>query len=109
MTVDETALTSSVMDELRMLSADPPMDEYAGIHDNPPAYNTFEVAYEHWCNTDKAKQTMLALDQDPATAAAETELLRAKQALKKMQATRSDVPSCECMLLTVSPNTASMV
>lgn len=96
MTVDETrasmALAASVMDELRLLDdVDPPEDEYAGLHELPPAYNIFEVAYNHWCDTDKAKQDMRALDQDPAFAATETELKEAEFALKQMQATRYEV------------------
>jgi len=90
-TIDETpnaALISSVMDELH-LDADPPEDEYAG--ELPPAYNTFEVAYEHWIDTDKAKQAMMALDHDPAIRAAETELKKAKQLLKELQATSKEL------------------
>ena len=92
-TIDETpnmALTASVLDELH-LGADPPEDEYAG--ELPPAYNTFEVAYEHWSDADKAKQDMMALDKDPAIPAAETELKKAKQLLKQLQATRSVISS----------------
>jgi hypothetical protein len=94
MVVEETpsmALAASV-DELRFLDVGPPEDEYAGLHRSelPPAYNTFEVAYSHWCDTDKAKQDMMALDQDPAFAATETELKEAKLALKQMEATRSE-------------------
>jgi hypothetical protein len=90
-TVDETpntALAASVMDELH-LGANPPEDEYAG--DLPPAYNTFEVAYQHWRDADKAKQAMMALDEDPAIATVDTELKKAKQVLKELQATRSDI------------------
>jgi hypothetical protein len=93
MAVDETpnmALAASVMDELRLLDVGPPEDEYAGSDELPPAYTTFEVAYSHWCDTDKAKQYMMTLDQDPAFAATETELKEAKLALKQMEATRSD-------------------
>jgi hypothetical protein len=91
MTVDETpsvALAASVMDELRLLDGGPPEDEYAG---SPPAYNTFEVAYSHWCSTDKAKRDMVALDQDPAFLATETELKQAMLTLKQMEVTRSNV------------------
>ena len=59
MIIDETlgtAFTTSIMDELRLLDPDPPEDEYIGIHDEPPAYDTFELACEHWCDADKAKQ-----------------------------------------------------
>ena len=94
MAVDEmpsVALAASVMDELRLLDVGPPEDEYVGSHELPPAYNTFEVAYSNWCDTDKAKQDMTALDQDPASAATETELKEAKLALKQMEATRSDI------------------
>ena len=94
MAVDETpsmALAASVMDELRLLDVGPPEDEYASAHELPPAYNTFEVVYSHWCDTDKAKQAMIALDQDPAFAATETELKEAKLAMKQMEATRSDI------------------
>lgn len=95
-TIDETpsaALRASVVDELRLLDAHPPEDEYADLPENPPAYNSFEAAYEHWCDADKAKLAMLALDQDSSTAATETELKAAKQVLKQLQATRSDIRS----------------
>jgi hypothetical protein len=97
--VDETpstALTASVIDELRLAGAEPPLDEYAEL---PPAYNTFEDAYEHWCEIDKAKQAIKSFDQDPAVAAAEAELKEAKQVLKQLQATRSGIYSLnECNL-----------
>jgi len=91
MSVRETpsrAVAVSVLNELRLLDTGPPEDEYA---DEPPAYNTFEVAFEQWCQKDKARQAMMVLDQDPATAAAEIKLKEAKQALKRMQAARSDI------------------
>ena len=103
MTVGETpsiTLAASVMDELRLVDVGPPEDEYAG---SPPAYNTFEVAYGHWCDTDKAKQDMMALDQDPAFAATETELEQAKLALKQMEATRSVHNSISISLTTLTP------
>jgi hypothetical protein len=112
-TVDETpsaALRASVVDELRLLDAHPPEDEYADLPENPPAYNSFEVAYEHWCDTDKAKLAMLAFDQDPATAATETELKAAKQVLKQLQATRSDIRSlnpCNSQSRLISPHLCS--
>ena|ERR1700692_3821640 len=106
MSVHETpsrAVAVSVLNELHLLDTGPPEDEYAGMHDEPPAYNTFEVAFEQWCQKDKARQAMMVLDQDPATAAAETKLKEAKQALKRMQAARSDIhPLKKC--LTTSPS-----
>ncbi|KIM82388.1 hypothetical protein PILCRDRAFT_461047 [Piloderma croceum F 1598] len=93
-TVDEipsAALRASVVDELRLLDAHPPADEYADLPENPPPYNSFEVAYEHWCDADKAKLAMLALDQDSSTAATETELKAAKQVLKQLQATSKEL------------------
>jgi hypothetical protein len=85
------ALAASVMDELHLPEADPPADEYVGIHDLPPAYNTFEVAFDCWYDADKAKQAMMALDADPAVATAATELQEAKQVFKRLQAIRSDI------------------
>jgi hypothetical protein len=91
MAIDETpsmALAACVMDKLQLLDVGPPEDEYAGSHELPPAYNTYEVAYSH---TDKVKQDMIALDQDPAFVATETELKEAKLALKQMEVTRFNI------------------
>jgi len=113
MTIDETpsaALRASVVDELRLFDAHPTEDEYADLPEYPPAYDSFEVAYEHWLDTDKAKLAMVALDQDPASAATETELKATKQVLKQLQTTRSDtrsLNSCDSQSHLVSPHRCS--
>ena len=91
------ALTASVMHELH-LPEYPPEDEY---HDLPPAYNTFDVAFKHWSDADNAKQDIVGLNQDPALLAAETELKHANQALKQMQAMRSEIHSLNEIQLTI--------
>jgi hypothetical protein len=89
--VDEspsTTLEALVMNELNMLDTRPPQDEYAAVHEQPPAYGIFEDVYAQWDAADKAKQAIAALDNDPAAAAAEKELKDGEDLLKEMKMKR---------------------
>jgi hypothetical protein len=91
MNVDETpstTLAALVMNELNMLDTSPPQDEYAAVHEHPPAYGIFGDVYAQWDAADKAKQAIAALDNDSAAAAAEKELKDGEDLLKEMKMKR---------------------
>ena len=81
-------LTASVMHELDAFAAGPPEDEYATVHEQPPAYDSFEHAYASWNNADQATQAIAAIDRDPDVIAAEKMLIEAKETLKEMKKRR---------------------
>lgn len=91
MSVDEAptaTLTALVMNELDMIDTRPPQDEYAAVHEHPPAYGIFEDIYAQWHAANKAKQALVALDNDPAVATAGMELKNGEELLKEMKRKR---------------------
>lgn len=76
------------MNEFDTLGISPPQDEYAAVHEYPPVYGIFDDVYAQWRAADTAKQTIVALDNDPAVAAAQKELKEGEELLKEMKRKR---------------------